>query len=134
MLNEEEKKAIKVLEQYKKECIEEYKIEIDNVEENIDQQHASYLHQQIEATYRVLNLITRLQKENDVLKNHIHYKKCKTCGKEFRTKRNDAQYCDECKKNRSKEWYNNLTENQKAKRREQAKISMRKLRERRRKK
>lgn len=68
MLNEEEKKAIKVLEQYKKECIEEYKIEIDNVEENIDQQHASYLHQQIEATYRVLNLITKLQKENEDLK------------------------------------------------------------------
>lgn len=68
MLSEEEKKAIKVLEQYKQECIEEYKIEVDNVEENIDQQHASYLHQQIEATYRILKLITKLQKENEILK------------------------------------------------------------------
>lgn len=68
MLSEEEKKAIKVLEQYKQECIEEYKIEIDDVEENIDEQHASYLHQQIEATYRILKLITKLQKENEILK------------------------------------------------------------------
>ena len=69
MLSEEEKKAIKVLEQYKQECIEEYKIEIDDVEENIDEQHASYLHQQIEATYRILKLITKLQKENEILKS-----------------------------------------------------------------
>lgn len=64
-----EKKAIKVLEQYKKECIEEYELEINNVEENIDQQHASYLHQQIEATEIVLNLITKLQKEKKRLES-----------------------------------------------------------------
>lgn len=68
MLSKEEK-AIKVLEQYKKECIEEYKLEINNVEENIDQQHASYLHQQIEATEIVLNLITKLQKEKKRLES-----------------------------------------------------------------
>lgn len=76
MLSKEEQKAIKVLEQYKNECIEEYKIELDDVEENIDQQHASYLHQQIKATNIVLNLINKLKKQNDILKNHVHYKEC----------------------------------------------------------
>ena len=79
----------------------------------------------------VLNLITKLQKENDILKNHIHYKKCQKCGKEFRSKRNDAKYCDKCKKDSNKEWYKNLSEEQRNRRREQAKNCMRKLRERR---
>lgn len=65
MLSKEEQKAIKVLEQYKNECIEEYKIELDDVEENIDQQHTSYLRQQIEATNIVLNLTDRLLKEKE---------------------------------------------------------------------
>lgn len=66
-MNEEEKKAIKVLERYKQECIEEYKGELDD-KDNIDEQHVSYLHQQIEATYTVLNLVTNLQKENEEYK------------------------------------------------------------------
>lgn len=72
--------------------------------------------------------VNKLQKENDILKNHIHYKKCQKCGKEFRTKRSDTKYCNECKKDINKEWYKNLTEEQKNKRREQSKISMRKIR------
>lgn len=58
----EQKKAIKVLEQYKNECIEEYKVEL-NDKKNIDEQHASYLHQEIEAVYLVLNLIQEQEKE-----------------------------------------------------------------------
>ena len=60
----EQKKAIKVLEQYKNECIEEYKIELD-YKDNIDEPRAFYLHQQIEAVYIVLNLI---QEQEDELK------------------------------------------------------------------
>ena len=72
--------------------------------------------------------LIKLKKENDILKNHVHYKKCQKCGKEFRTKRNDAKYCNDCKKENYKEWYKNLSEEQKARRREQSKISMRKIR------
>lgn len=71
-------------------------------------------------------------KELDCLKNHVHYINCQKCGIEVRTKRNDRKYCKNCAKLVSnKEWYKNLTEEQKAKRREQSKINMRKLRERR---
>ena len=81
-----------------------------------------------------LKLIEEQQKEINRLKNHVHYKICENCRKEFISKRSDARYCKECAKTvNNKEWYRNLTEEQKRKRREQAKISMRKLRERRRK-
>ena len=80
----------------------------------------------------VLNLIQEQEKEIDCLKNHVHYKICKNCGEEFRAKRNDARYCKKCAIiTNNKEWYKNLTEEQKDKRREQSKISMRKIRERR---
>ena len=76
--------------------------------------------------------IDELKKENNMLKNHIHYKKCQNCGKEYRSKRNDSKYCSECAKTvNNKNYYKNLTEEQKNKRREKAKINMRKLRERR---
>lgn len=61
-MTKEQKKAIKVLEQYKNECIEEYKVELDD-KKNIDEQHASYLHQQIEAVYIILNLIQEQEAE-----------------------------------------------------------------------
>ena len=60
-MTREQEKAIKVLEQYKNECIEEYKVELDD-KKNIDEQHASYLHQQIEAVYIILNLIQEQEK------------------------------------------------------------------------
>ena len=130
-MTKEQEKAIKVLEQYKRECIEEYKVELDD-KKYTDEQHASYLHQQIEATSIVLNMLKEQQKEIDILKNHVHYKICENCQNEFKTKRSDAKYCKECRKVvNNKEWYRNLTEEQREKRREQAKISMRKLRERR---
>lgn len=114
-MSEEEKKAIELLEDIKNNSwTTKYIMSSDSKNADI-----------------LLNLITKLQKENDILKNHIHYKKCQKCGKEFRTKRNDAKYCNECKKDSNKEWYKNLSEEQREKRREQAKFSMRKLRERR---
>lgn len=83
------------------------------------------------AVETVLNMLKEQEKEIDILKNKVHYKKCEKCNREFRTKRSDAKYCDECKKNTNKEWYKNLTNEQRTKRREKAKISMRRLRERR---
>ena len=69
------------------------------------------------------------KKRIDELENHIHYKKCDACSKEFKSKRSNARYCKECsKKINNKNYYLGLTEEQKAKRREQAKLSMRKLR------
>ena len=77
-------------------------------------------------------IIREKDKQIDILKNHIHYKKCKNCGQEFRAKRTDAQYC---KKRSTKvnngNYYKNLSPEQKQKRREQSKLYMRKLRERR---
>lgn len=61
-MNKEQEKAIKVLEQYKNECIEEYKVELDD-KKNTDEQHASYLHQQIEAVYTVLNMLKEKDKQ-----------------------------------------------------------------------
>lgn len=74
------------------------------------------------------DFMEQLEKENDILKNHVKYKNCSICGKEYRTKRNDSKYCTECAKKANSEWLANLTEEQKAKRREQAKLSMRKYR------
>lgn len=83
----------------------------------------------IEHWKTVENLIDKLQKRIDELENHVHYKNCIACGKEFRTKRSDTKYCALCSKiENNRNYYLNLTEEQKAKRREQAKISMRKLR------
>ena len=79
---------------------------------------------------QILNLIKEQEKEIDCLKNHVHYMKCQNCGKEFRAKRSDARFCKKCAITvNNKEWYKNLTDEQKAKRREQSKIAMRKLRE-----
>lgn len=77
----------------------------------------------------ILSDYKRVLKENDCLKNHVHYKNCIACGKEFRSKRNDARYCIKCSKQiANKNYIANLTEEQKLRRREQAKLAMRKLR------
>ena len=77
-------------------------------------------------------IIREKDKQIDILKNHIHYKKCKNCGQEFRAKRTDAQYCKKCStKVNNGNYYKNLSPEQKQKRREQSKLYMRKLRERR---
>ena len=77
----------------------------------------------------ILSDYKRVLKENECLKNHIHYKNCIACGKEFKSKRDDAKYCIKCSKQiANKNYIANLTEEQKLKRREQAKLAMRKLR------
>ena len=77
----------------------------------------------------ILSDYKRVLKENDCLKNHVHYKKCIACGKEFRSKRSDAKYCTNCSKSVSnKNYFAHLTEEQKEKRREKVKLAMRKMR------
>lgn len=77
----------------------------------------------------ILSDYKRVLKENECLKNHVHYKNCIACGKEFKSKRDDAKYCIKCSKQiANKNYIANLTEEQKLKRREQAKLAMRKLR------
>ena len=61
-MTKEEKEAIKVLEKYGKECLDEYKVEIDDIE-NIDEPQAFYLRQQIEAVNTVLNMLKEKDKE-----------------------------------------------------------------------
>lgn len=83
----------------------------------------------IEAIQHILSEYKKVLKENECLKNHVHYKNCIACGKEFRSKRDDAKYCIKCSKQiANKNYIANLTEEQKLKRREQAKLAMRKLR------
>ena len=69
-MTKKQEKAIKVLEQYKRECIEEYKVELDD-KDNIDQPRAFYLHQQIESVYIVLNMLkekdTEIQKKDKII-------------------------------------------------------------------
>ena len=84
---------------------------------------------EIKALEHILQDYKRVLKENECLKNHVHYKNCMACGKEFKSKRNDAKYCIKCSKQiANKNYITNLTEEQKLKRREQAKLAMRKLR------
>lgn len=84
---------------------------------------------QVKALEHILSDYKKVVKENDCLKNHVHYKNCIACGNEFRCKRNDTKYCTNCSKSISnKNYFANLTEEQKEKRREKVKLAMRKLR------
>ena len=80
-MTKEQEKAIKVLEQYKHECIEEYKVELDD-KKYIDEQHASYLHQQIEAVHIVLSML----KENSA---EIQQKNTELAEKNAETEKKD---------------------------------------------
>lgn len=75
-MTKEQEKAIKVLEQYKRECIEEYKVELDD-KDNIDQPRAFYLHQQIESVYIVLNMLkekdAEIEKKDKQIEELIKY-------------------------------------------------------------
>lgn len=122
MLSEEEKKAIKYFYNLRSTIDESYML----FDEEINVKCGKETIKQITL---VLNLIIKLQKENEELKYHIHYKICKNCGEEYKSKRNDSKYCSKCARTvNNKNWYKNLTEKQKAKRREQAKFYMRKIR------
>ena len=86
----------------------------------------------LEIALKLENLIKgyrNLETENIQLKKRIHIKKCQNCGEKFECKRSDTKYCKECgKKVNNSNYYENLTEEQKAKRREKARLSMQKIR------
>mgnify|MGYP003282107967 FL=1 len=108
------------------EIIELSKEEIDAKDENIT---AILDIEDLISLEHILSAYKRALKENECLKNHVHYKNCIACGKEFKCKRDDAKYCIKCSKQiANKNYIANLTEEQKLKRREQAKLAMRKLR------
>lgn len=63
------------------------------------------------AIENLLSDYKRVLKENECLKNHVHYKNCIVCGKEFKSKRDDAKYCIKCSKQiANKNYIANLTE------------------------
>lgn len=108
------------------EIIELSKEEIDAKDENIT---AILDIEDLISLEHILSDYKRVLKENECLKNHVHYKNCIACGKEFKSKRDDAKYCIKCSKQiANKNYIANLTEEQKLKRKEQAKLAMRKLR------
>lgn len=118
---EEEKKAIEYLKEIKNNCEKAINKEYEKNDEKAKEKADS-----IEI---VFNLLEKQQKEIDCLKNHVHYIKCKNCNKEIRTKRSDTKYCSECsKKVSNKNYINNLSEEQKEKRRMKARETMRKIR------
>lgn len=64
-MNEEEKKALKVINTRTKRLLDEFKIEKEDMS---DEPKIAYLMQEIRANKTVLNLIEKLQKENEELK------------------------------------------------------------------
>ena len=81
----------------------------------------------------LLNLVAEQYKELDSIKNKVHYVKCSICGKEFRAK-GKRKYCsDDSKKvafrQQNNAYFRNMSEEQRAKRREASRLSMRKYRQ-----
>lgn len=64
-MNEEEKKALKVINTRTKRLLDEFKIEKEDMS---DETKIAYLMQEIRANKTILNLIEKLQKENEELK------------------------------------------------------------------
>lgn len=64
-MNEEEKKALKVINTRTKRLLDEFKIEKEDMS---DEPKIAYLMQEIRANKTILNLIEKLQKENQELK------------------------------------------------------------------
>lgn len=67
-MNEEEKKALKVINTRTKRLLDEFKIEKEDMS---DEPKIAYLMQEIRANKTILNLIEKLQKENQELKEYI---------------------------------------------------------------
>lgn len=68
-MNEEEKKAIKVINTRTRRLLDELEIEKEDM---LDEPRIAYLMQEIRANKIILNLIERLQKENEELKNAVN--------------------------------------------------------------
>lgn len=64
-MNEEEKKALKVINARTKRLLDEFKIEKEDMS---DEPKIAYLMQEIRANKTILNLIEKLQKDNEELK------------------------------------------------------------------
>lgn len=114
----------------KEENIQKIQDQIDKVKEYLEygMPYSEYLDLQL-AFDEIVNLIQKQEKIIDELKNHIYYKNCIACGKEFKAKRKDAKYCAYCSRSiANRAYYLSLTEKQKQKRREQAKLCMRRIR------
>lgn len=67
-MNEEEKKALKVINTRTKRLLDEFKIKKEDMS---DEPKIAYLMQEIRANKTILNLIEKLQKENEELKNKL---------------------------------------------------------------
>lgn len=65
-MNEEEKKALKIMNTRTRRLLDELEIEKEDM---IDEPRIAYLMQEIRANKIILNLIENLQKENEELKN-----------------------------------------------------------------
>ena len=76
-----------------------------------------------------INEINVLRKENIILKEHVHFKICPNCKKEFKSKRSDAVYCKKCSSQvNNKKFYYNMSEEKRQSRKEKSKIQMREIR------
>lgn len=84
--------------------------------------------EEVKSIEAIINFIEKQAKEIDILKNHASYLECKICGKEFRSMRNDAMFCESCKKEGYKRWYNSRSEEQIEKRRKYSREKMREYR------
>ena len=82
-MNEEEKKALKVINARTRRLLDELEIEKEDMS---DEPKIAYLMQEIRANKTLLNLIEKLQKENQELKNKIMEKDLEIIGKEEYTK------------------------------------------------
>lgn len=82
-MNEEEKKALKVINARTRRLLDELEIEKEDMS---DEPKIAYLMQEIRANKTLLNLIEKLQKENQELKNKIMEKELEIIGKEEYTK------------------------------------------------
>lgn len=71
-MNEEEKKALKVINARTRKLLDELEIEKEDMS---DELKIAYLMQEIRANKIVLNLIEKLQKENERLKKQVEYDK-----------------------------------------------------------
>lgn len=97
----------------------------------------------------IFAIIEKQQKQIEELKYHIHYKICAWCGDEFKTKIHNARYCPKCRETKRREirisnckkhyennkdyfknYYQNLTDEQKERRRANNREANRRLRER----
>lgn len=121
-LSEEEKKAIKELTEIKELVEEDLKFKDYEVTAILDQID-------LDSLVLVLNLIEKQQKEIYCLKNKVHISKCSICGKEFEHKRSNCKFCKDCsKKEYNHNYFKNMSEDKKRKRREYSKLYMRRIR------